>query len=122
MKQQWRDQFVADLARAGVVNVDIARRLLRYAATAQRLAEAACNGDWPADNGERQTAECAECGGGWAPSSFRRGRCPDCANEARLRAYVADAMPGWGVTSAGDPRGYVVRVVTPDGREIGVPS
>lgn len=49
------------------------RALLRYASTLQRLAVAQCNGDYPADNGERVTAVCDCCDGLWAPASMVRG-------------------------------------------------
>ncbi len=55
-RQNDRDQFIAEATQAGL-HVSQARSLLRYAATLQRLAEAQCNGDWPADNGQRPTAE-----------------------------------------------------------------
>ena len=113
MRQQWRDEFIASMARKNV-SVGIAQRLLRYAATAQRLSEAACNGDWPADNGERPTKECPECQGGWVASSFRRGVCPDCAHERVVHQFVAAELPGWGVRLHGDPRGCVLKVIPPD--------
>lgn len=46
-----RDTFISQAAREGLT-VDVARKLLRYATTLQRLSEAQCNGDWPY-NGDR---------------------------------------------------------------------
>jgi hypothetical protein len=69
--QHARDQFIATAAQQGLPLATITK-LLRYATTLQRLAEAQCNGDWPADNGERKTVECSRCGSGWAPSSMVR--------------------------------------------------
>ncbi len=62
--QRDRDQFIAECTRAGI-GVHLARLLLRKAATAQRLAEAQCNGDWPY-NGDRDRpsmtfAPCVGC-------------------------------------------------------------
>jgi hypothetical protein len=51
-----------------------ARLLLRHGATYGRLQEAQCNGDYPADDGQRETMLCDSCGTGWAPSSFVRRR------------------------------------------------
>ena len=81
-----------------------------------------CNGDYPADNGERKTMECPQCGNHWAPEAFKRHLCPDCRNDQAITAYVGDVLPGWGLELQGDPRGCVIKLKTPEGREIGVPS
>jgi hypothetical protein len=133
-----REEFIARMSREGV-RLDVTRALLRYASTLQRLAVAQCNGDWPADNGERRTAECPKCGSCWAPSSFKTATyqnavgtgtwkqkvCPDCYAESKVRAIVPE---GWRPVFGGDPRGAVLRLVpaeTPEahvqnGRERGV--
>ena len=127
MRRHWRDDFIAALARYDV-RPNVARRVLRYTATLQRLSEAQCNGDWPADNGERKVEQCVRCGAGFAPSVMYRGEgqgrvvCPDCRTSDLARAYVAEQLPGWSVSFAGDPRGCVVVLTAPDGREVGVPS
>lgn len=120
-KQQWRDEFIGAMARAGV-RVDVARAWLRRAATAQRLAEASCNGDYPADNGERKVKPCPSCEVGWSPGSFRGGVCPECSHERLMTRKLAAELPGWTAQFHGDPRGCVVVLGTPEGREIGVPS
>lgn len=51
-----------------------ALRLLRWGATYGRLAEAQCNGDWPADNGERETLVCAHHESAWVREAFTRKR------------------------------------------------
>lgn len=128
--QKWREDFIGRIVREGATVGD-ARRLMRYAATLERLAVAQCNGDYPADNGERPVRECSECGQHWARSAFDRAwLCVDCRTTARARAYVAEALPGWRVRFNGDPRGCVVAVYPPSmaGRDmdqdhgIGVPS
>jgi len=70
-----RENFVAAMAREGVP-VDVARKVMRAATTLHRLAEATCNGDWPANNGTsrapggRKVEECAWCQQLWVPSFF----------------------------------------------------
>jgi hypothetical protein len=109
-----RDEFIAHASSAGL-RLDVIRLLLRNATTLQRLAEASCNGDWPADNGERKTKVCPECGGGWAPSSFARPKgeavpvCPDCRAQYRVRALL-EGTP-FDPYFQGDPRGAVLRLV-----------
>lgn len=46
-----RDEFIKQASQEGL-DLDACRKLLRYATTLQRLAEAQCNGDWPY-NGDR---------------------------------------------------------------------
>lgn len=126
-----RDQLVAQLSRelpeVSLYAVGkLARKLLRAGATLHRLAEAQCNGDWPADNGERETAECQACGSYWVPSTLKRtvylsegrgGRkydrleCQDCRTQARIKRLAAEY--GLGVIFGGDPRGPVLKVIPP---------
>lgn len=116
---KWRDEFMAATARAGL-RIDQARQFMRYAATMQRYAEAQCNGDWPADNGERPVKECSRCARLWAPEVLdKAGVCRDCRNDDRVKAALPE---GWTCEMQGDPRGYVLKLLTPEGREIGVPS
>jgi hypothetical protein len=86
----------------------------------QRLALAACNGDWPADNGQRETVLCPRCGIGWATSTVHHGRCPDCRQEDLVRATLKPCT-GWVPEFQGDPRGAVLTVVAPSGRRLAVP-
>lgn len=123
-----RERFIAAVMSEGLNYYD-ARKLLRYASTLQRLAVAQCNGDWPADNGERKTIECSRCRGLWAPSSMRKDHsapkitgpgesaprwipliCQDCRTEELIRAVLPD---GWKAITGGDPRGAVLRLDTP---------
>jgi hypothetical protein len=107
--QHEREQFIVRMTQEGLP-LDVTRSLLRAATTLQRLAEAQCNGDWPADNGERKVFPCAQCEQQWVPSSLVKGICQDC----RLVARVTKQMPeGWTVDTQGDPRGYVLRVIPP---------
>jgi hypothetical protein len=86
--------------------------LLRLAATRQRLAVAACNGDWPADNEQRwEVQTCAACEMRWAPSVIRRdGRCADCHAEEQMGRMVHEACAGWEFEAQGDPRGECSRI------------
>ena len=116
-----RDQFYADMGREGI-NAEISRRFLRVAATMQRLAEAQCNGDYPCDNGERPTVLCPECQSGYAKAAIRKdGRCVSCHTNDKARDIVAQWLTRWTCELQGDPRGYVLKLITPKGREIGVP-
>lgn len=125
--QREREQFILAMERAGV-GYEVACGLLRDATTLQRLAEAQCNGDWPADNGQRETVACGRCEGLWAPSAVKHELCVDCRAEDRARARVV-GLPGIDIETQGDPRGYVLRVIVtervgePYGTrlEIGVP-
>src|SRR4030095_3013576 len=108
--QRERDDFLARMTREGL-NLETTRLLLRSASTLHRLAEAQCNGDWPADNGERTVKACVRCEQQWVPSTLRKdGLCRDCATEARVLAAMPD---GWHIDTQGDPRGYVLRVIPP---------
>ncbi len=131
--QQERDEFMARFGRfapTGPGNETVgagiftARKLLRHASTLQRLAEAQCNGDWPADNGERKTVQCSRCEGGWHPSAMRQDKtaqkitkpgdtkasyvpliCPDCRTQELVTAILKplNLKPAFN----GDPRGAV---------------
>lgn len=111
------------------------RRIFSLSATIDRLAEAQCNGDWPADNGERKTLLCGHCEGGWAPSTFRKDArllareglhkvCPSCKADSQVYQLIEDvnnaraAAGAAGVFTAilsGDPRGCVVKLGVPSG-------
>ena len=116
---KWRYEFIADATRHGL-NVDHAKAWLRIGATAQRLTEAQCNGDWPADNGDKdRQVPCAECESRWHKSAILKdGRCVDCRTTDRARAML---LPGWTLECQGDPRGCIFTLVAPDGARIGVP-
>lgn len=112
-----RIEFVARLARllpdAPAHHVsDLARQLMRAGATLQRLAEAQCNGDYPADNGQRKTEVCQQCECAWAPEVLK-GKpptCPDCRTAARVSALLAPF--GLSAIFNGDPRGAVLKIKT----------
>lgn len=111
--------------RAEGMTRDDARVLLRAATTLHRLAEAQCNGDWPADHGSDWPTEAcggAEekgCGSYWHPSALKgkAKQCPDCRIEARVKAVLArQHRPEWEAIFNGDPRGAVLKVKVPSGR------
>ncbi len=124
--QRDRDEFLTLATREGLT-LDQARALLRYASTIERLAVAQCNGDWPADNGERPTVECPRCGQYWHRSSMTMDhkaerdparpryvplRCPDCRQEDLVRATLPD---GYSPVFSGDPRGCTLKIKVPSG-------
>jgi hypothetical protein len=118
-----RDEFIGIIIREGGT-VTLARALMRAATTLQRLAEASCNGDWPADNGERKVAPCGKCRSLWVPSTLKTKAklCPDCRTEKRVRAFLSlwdgkDGSPWFVPEFGGDPRGAVLRVHVPSGRD-----
>lgn len=111
-----RNATVKQLRSEGWNEADV-RELLRLASKLQRFAVAVCNGDFPADNGERLTETCVQCEGNWVPSFLRAGICGDCKAtekvEALAKHYGAVAHCG------GDPRGYVVKLKLPSGAHNG---
>lgn len=129
--QSERDHFMARCQ----LSPETARALLRHATTLHRLAEAQCNGDWPADNGDGRTIPCPLCDRHWQPSSIQGGNaarmawrtvrvgneawsqgkpqqperaCPDCRTEARIHALLEGTQ--WQAWTQGDPRGYVLQL------------
>lgn len=119
--QRHRENFIARLAKHNI-RPDDARKLLRYARTLHRLAEAQCNGDWPCGNGERKVEPCAKCEGLWVPSVLKRHPyqkrtpkpllyCPDCRTKAHVRALCASL--GIEPEFQGDPRGCVLKLRLP---------
>jgi hypothetical protein len=102
----WREQTIAGLAKAGVT-LDDSRKALRHAATLQRLAEAQCNGDWPANGGGRWTTiECPRCMSSWAQSVVLERGCPDCRTSDAATAHATEC--GAEAIIQGDPRGAVL--------------
>ena len=129
-KQSERERFILAADHAGIDHYT-ATLLLRHAKSLQRYAEAQCNGDWPYDNGERKVVPCSRCEAGCVPSAMRKDSnrqqvilggmiCPDCRVSDRVRV-LCKPLPVEPVFQ-GDPRGWVLHLVTPEGREIGVPS
>ena len=133
--QQERDEFIARMAREGL-DMDTTRALLRAATTLQRYAELACSSE-AADRdrvpcpGLKRADECCCDGNGTGHESVPRITVLDWRLERRTRAKMPT---GWAMTTQGDPRGYVLRVIPPSyaarhaGRDvhnldaIGVPS
>lgn len=116
--REWREEFIAAMARNGQ-NVEVSRAILRVVATMNRLAEAECNGDWPCDNGERPVVQCQDCQSGYVKSAVRKdGRCVNCHAQDKAKRLVPE---GWSAEFQGDPRGCVMTLVAPQGQRIGVP-
>lgn len=128
-----RDEFMRQTHAIGL-DYDVTCKLLRYATTLHRLAEAQCNGDWPCDNGERKTVPCPLCEGGYVPSAITGGRlaraaweqastpttgqqridtpkakrkaCPDCRTQAAVHLLLDGTQ--WQPYFQGDPHGAVL--------------
>jgi hypothetical protein len=109
--QMERETFIARMTQEGLP-LHITRSLLRSATTLQRYAEAQCNGDYPADNGERKVVPCSRCEQSWVPSFLRKADkvCKDCTTVDRLTALLP---AGFTLDTQGDPRGYVLRIIPP---------
>ena len=120
--QRERDTFIIEATKIGL-SMDTIRLLLRYATTLQRLAVAQCNGDWPADNGQRDVLPCGTCQMSWVPCSMRSIRptarttsasptatfsylCKDCHAQYRVKAILDGT--GYIPWFQGDPRGAVL--------------
>jgi hypothetical protein len=110
--QKDRDEFIAVMTAEGM-SLSLAQLLLRYGSTMQRLAVAQCNGDWPADNGERKVKTCPACEMNWVGSSFKKGLCPDCYTTQRVKELMPE---GFKAITNGDPRGAVFIITVPSGR------
>lgn len=92
-----RERTFMQLGAIGI-GYDVASKLLRYGTTLQRLAEASCNGDWPADNGTGDTAVCTRCQGHWRGGMVQaKGKCAACAGKGSTPVGVRigpDALTG----------------------------
>ena len=139
MNQRDRAAFLYEAGREGLP-IEVARKLLRYGTTLHRLAEAQCNGDWPYENGDGTAKPCSRCEGLWR-AQLAQGVCPDCRTSDAVKALFAmkqhtpETCPGrpcgsgcdhetwpygsgWRAKFQGDPRGAVLRIVAPSGREL----
>ena len=112
-RQREREEFLVAVVKEGV-SIEQGWALLRHARTLHRLAEAQCNGDWPADNGQRPTVVCDNCARAWVPEAVRDQTCPDC----RAKAAVRQLLTGMSIEPvfSGDPRGAVLKLRLPSGR------
>jgi hypothetical protein len=102
-----REQFLMHCTRLGLNDYQ-ARKFARFATTSDRLAEAACNGDWPFDNGERKVEWCVKCQSGMVRSKMVAGVCESCRLDARILAYADEC--GVACELQGDPRGWTVKL------------
>lgn len=122
--QTERDLFILAVVDGMTVTTEpkhaayaVAKKLLRHAQTLHRLTVAQCNGDFPADNGQRETVTCCRCESNWHPSVMRQERskghvggptCPDCRTQDAVRRLLTGTpfAPVFG----GDPRGAVLKL------------
>ncbi len=109
MNKKRRELFLMDCTRHGLTEYD-ALRLARLFATAERLAVAGCNGDWPCDNGERKVEWCSVCESGMVRSKMdKNGICESCRVDKRAKNIVWK-YTGVGLDVSGDPRGWVFQL------------
>ena len=132
--QRDREQFLIQATKEGLP-LDICRKLLRYATTLHRIAEAQCNGDYPYNGDrdnythatledphghkwqERQYADCPKCESNCRKSAFRKSVCPDCRTQELVIAALDECpVNGSFITAVfqGDPRGAVLKLSTPN--------
>ena len=134
MSQKEREEFIG-IAVAEGLDIETARRLMRYSTTLQRLAEAGCNGDdWRDERGPRHlvrkgnpAGQVTLCGEQLMTpehvtakirTTFRVSSttCSGCRS-VRLEGIARRAVPvGFGVLTQGDPRGAVLKITVPSGR------
>ena len=132
-KQTEREQFIVTMTKEGLDLVTI-RALLRNAATLQRIAELECSSE--AANRDRVPCpaiasdkyECC-CDFGYQEEG-KHGDTPRVtAKSKRIEYRIRKMLEPTGVRASfqGDPRGYVVKIHVPSGRDagwggVGVPS
>lgn len=107
MNRAHREAFLMAAVRAGL-NDYTAKRVTALASTHHRLSEAECNGDWPCDNGQRETVECPLCACYYHPSVVKKNGCPTCRVEAKIRELCKEQ--GVEAEFQGDPRGWTVNL------------
>lgn len=121
--QREREDFIVRMTREGL-DRDIVYALLRAATTLNRIAELECSSEWhmnhdrvpcPAIKSHYTNDCCCDRGSDPAAPHVDVPRVTVRAHrlERRLRAMVAAVGGKWGLVTAGDPRGYVLRVVPP---------
>lgn len=130
-RDEERGRFIEKLWGEGVPE-HVARKILRYGATLHRLAEAQCNGDYPADNGERRVQGCCKCESLWAPETLMvrafdvrnphtttamHAACRIC-KDCRTEELVTEVLAPFNVEPifSGDPRGVVLKLKVPSGK------
>ena len=133
---QERDRFIATMAQEGLP-VGVARTVLRHASTLQRIAELECSSEAADRDRVPCPADAADClcrdygsfytvpGLGVLPDRMGHGTVPRIMVQGkRLEKRLFALLSQHGMTAhfQGDPRGYVVKVVTSHGCEVGVPA
>lgn len=105
-RQSERQDFLITMAQEGVPSY-VSRLVLRHAVTLHRIAEIQCNGTFPPDHNwdaaESDTCACSVC---------RQDR----SLVRRIKALLSP-FPGIKAQFQGDPRGAVVRIHVPSGRD-----
>ena len=116
MRHDPREKYEFErICREENIPLEVASKLMRAEATLHRLAEAQCNGDYPADNGQRKVKQCPKCESCWVPSFFTaKGICRECSLTEHVEALCKkhNIIPRFG----GDPRGAVLIIKVPSGR------
>lgn len=141
MRTNQREDFIARFVRecprtyVHGETIGFARKFLKLSKAHGNLATAYCNGDWPyhgpwnqradADGNAKRiydVAQCNECEIDQIKSTITKaGVCKKCRIEKQLR-QLCESTKHFKLTLQQDPRGWTVRLLTPEGIEIGVPQ
>lgn len=119
--QKDREEFIWLLAREGI-GADVARRLLRYAATLQRIAELRCSSEAADRDRVRCPAEadlkyecCCDFGYQTPGKHSDVPRVGAQSKRIEYRVWQLCKAAGLKPIFSGDPRGAVVKLVMPSG-------
>lgn len=120
--QKDREEFIALMAYEGV-SLDVARRLLRHAATLQRIAELECSSEAADKDRVRCPAEVSDkyeccCDFGYQTPGEHSTVPRVSAQSKRIEFHVWQLCKQAGLKPvfSGDPRGAVVKLVVPSGK------
>ena len=132
-RQRERDEFIALMTQEGVP-VEVARTLMRHAATLHRVAELECSseaadldrvkcpqdGKLVLENGGTVLGPClCRDYGSWSDETRQHGTVPRIAvREVRHQRRVETLLKPYGILPVfnGDPRGAVLKLKMPSGR------
>ena len=135
-REDFITRFVRECPRTHLHGETIAwaRKFLSLSVAHGNLAEAYCNATWPYHgtwNSNRYPgvpgpwqpiAQCSECETDQIKSTITKaGLCKKCRIEKQLR-QLCETTQHFKLVLRQDPRGWTVRLLTPEGIEIGVPQ
>lgn len=104
-RQRAREEFLVTMHREGVPT-DVSRKIMRHATTLHRIAEAECNGTFPANHDWSAADEDRPC------------PCLQCKADRSATQSIRNLTKPYGVEPifSGDPRGAVVKLKVTSGK------